>query len=209
MRSSLHSIKDTGVQPPPPVNRDQQLVALVWRAGEGDERAWEQLHTRFTPMLRGIARSYRLSPSDVDDVIQTVWLRLLDHIGRLREPAAVAGWLASTTRRECLRLLQRSVRERPSDDPALGDGADPVEPVDPERVLLATERREVLRRALATLPERQRDLMTLLATDPAIDYWTVGMTLAMPVGSIGPIRARGLARLRRHPELHCFCSSNC
>jgi RNA polymerase sigma factor (sigma-70 family) len=153
-------------------------------------------------MVRGIARSYRLSPADVDDVAQTAWLRLFNHIGRLREPAAVAGWLATTTRRECLHVLQVPMREWPTDDPELGDGSDLA---DPERELLDAERRTVLGRALATLPARHRELMTLLATQPALDYQQVSKALAMPIGSIGPTRARSLARLQRHAELRSVC----
>ena len=101
-----------------------------------------------------------------------------------------------------LRGVAGSYRLSPSDDPALGEGTAFAEP---ERALLDAERRAILRRALAVLPERQRELMTLLAADPSIDYCAVGERLAMPVGSIGPTRARGLARLREHPELQAFC----
>lgn len=178
------------------------VAELVGAARTGDDRAWERLHARFAPLLRGIARSYRLSPSDVDDVAQTTWLRLFDHIDRLREPAAVAGWLATTARRECLRVLQTPLRECPSDDPELGDRTDFA---DPESELLAAEQRVALGHALAVLPERHRELMTLLVAEPALQYHEVSAALAIPIGSIGPIRARSLVRLARHPELRPFC----
>jgi len=187
------------------VDAERALVELLRSAHAGDDRAWERLHARFTPGLRSIARSYRLSPSDVDDVVQTAWMRLIDHIGRLRDPAVVASWLATTTRRECLRLLQAPVREYPTDDPDLGDQADRGELAGPEAELLAGERQAVLGRALETLPERHRELMTMLVARPAMDYRELSTVLAMPVGSIGPIRARSLARLRHHPELRDFC----
>lgn len=196
----------TGLREHAPAGRDQALADLLHSAHQGDDRAWEQLYERFTPMLRRVARSYRLSASDIDDAVQTAWLRLFNHVGRLREPAAVAAWLVTTTRRECLRLLRAPSRVHPSDDPALGDRADRIElDDDPESVLLATERRAALDRALATLPERHRKLMTLLVDEPTMDYRTVSTTLAMPVGSIGPTRARSLVRLQRHPELLDFC----
>jgi RNA polymerase sigma factor (sigma-70 family) len=181
---------------------DGALVALLQAARGGDDRAWERLHERLDPLVRGIARSYRLSPSDVDDVAQTTWLRLLSHVDRLREPAAVAGWLVTTSRRESLRVLQVPMREWPTDDPELGDGSDIA---DPERELLESERRVVLERALATLPSRHRRLMTLIATDPAMDYQQLSAKLRMPIGSIGPTRARSLMRLRRDPELRSVC----
>jgi RNA polymerase sigma factor (sigma-70 family) len=181
---------------------EREVVELVRAARTGDDRAWERLYDRFSPMLRGIARSYRLSPSDVDDVLQNSWLRLFDHIDRIREPTAVAGWLATTTRRECLRLLQLPMRESPTADP---DSGSTSESSDPERELLAAEQRVILGRALATLPERHRKLMAMLVAQPDTDYEQLSTALAMPVGSIGPIRGRSLARLRRHPELRSFC----
>jgi RNA polymerase sigma factor (sigma-70 family) len=181
---------------------EREVVELVRAARAGDDRAWERLYDRFSPMLRGIARSYRLSPSDIDDVLQNSWLRLFDHIDRIREPTAVAGWLATTTRRECLRVLQLPMRESPTADPDSGGAS---ESADPERELLAAERRLILGRALSTLPERHRKLMTMLVAQPDTDYEQLSTALAMPVGSIGPIRGRSLARLRRHPELRSFC----
>jgi RNA polymerase sigma factor (sigma-70 family) len=182
----------------PPADDERAVVELLRRARAGDDRAWECLHDRFNPMLLGVARSYRLSANDVDDVVQTTWLRLLHHVARLREPAAVAGWLATTTRRECLRLLQLPLRESLAADPDMGCHA---EYGDPERELLAAEVRAVLARAVATLPERHRQLMSLLVAQPTMDYQEVSTTLTMPIGSIGPIRARSIARLQRHHEL--------
>jgi len=173
---------------------DETLAELLHTARTGDDRAWERLHDRFAPMLRGIARSYRLSATDVDDVLQTTWLQLFNHIDRVREPAAVAGWLATTARRECLRMLQAPMRERLSDDPDLGEGSDLA---DPEGELMSAELRIALGRALATLPERHRRLMTMLVAQPTMAYQELSTALSMPVGSIGPIRARSLARLRR------------
>jgi RNA polymerase sigma factor (sigma-70 family) len=190
-----------------PNHAERALVDLLRKARAGDDRAWERLHDRFTPMLRGVARSYRLSPTDVDDIVQTTWLRLFDNIDRLRDPAAVSGWLATTARRECLRLLQVPLREYPTDDPDLGGGH--AESADPESELLAAELKAVLERAVATLPNRHRQLMRLLVAQPTMDYQQLSTTLTMPIGSIGPIRARSLARLRRHRELQCLCASDC
>jgi RNA polymerase sigma factor (sigma-70 family) len=190
--------------PGPATHEDEELVELLQAARAGDARAWERLHERLDPLVRGIARSFRLSPSDVDDVAQTTWLRLLSHVDRVREPAAVAGWLVTTTRRECLRVLQTPMREWPTDDPELGEGSDLA---DPERELLESERRVVLARALATLPSRHRQLMTLLVTDPSMDYQQLSAKLRMPIGSIGPTRARSLVRLQRHPELRSVCQA--
>jgi RNA polymerase sigma factor (sigma-70 family) len=180
---------------------DHETVKLVHAARAGDNAAWTRLIERFDGSLRDIARSYRLAPTDIDDVMQATWLRLFKHIERLREPAGVAGWLATTTRRESLRRLQAPVREQLSDDPGL---ADRPHSEGPEDKLLAAERRAILARALATLPDRHRQLMTLLAADPALDYQQISAMLAMPTGSIGPIRARSLIRLARNPALQAL-----
>ena len=174
------------------------LAALVDAARAGDDAAWTRLVRRFEPGLRNIARSYRLCPADVDDVLQATWIRLFRSFEGVREPAALAGWLATTTRRESMRLLQSGTREVPTDDPRLGDG---VLPDEAEATVLAAERRVRLERALAALPERHRQLMLLLAGDETSDYRQVTAILGMPRGSIGPIRARCLARLAEDPDL--------
>jgi len=181
------------------------LATLVSAARSGDSLAWTQLVDRYDRMLRSVARSYRLSPQDVDDAVQATWVKLYEHIDRLRDTEAIAGWLATTVRREALRLLQRHVREHLTDDPERSatrhtDG--------PEAQLLDQERRVVLTRALSTLPDRQRKLMTLIASESAANYEQIGAALDMPVGSIGPIRARSMARLQRHPELAAFAAAS-
>ena len=177
---------------------DRDLVTLVCAARAGDHSAWSSLVRRFERHLRAIARSYRLAPSDVDDVVQATWLRLLEDIRRLREPVAVAGWLETTTRRNAMRHLYGRSREELSDDPQLGDQP---QSGGPEAELLAAERRATLARAMAALPGRHRQLMSVLLERPALDYRQVGELLSMPVGSIGPTRARSLDRLSQDPQL--------
>jgi RNA polymerase sigma factor (sigma-70 family) len=187
-----------------PRHPQRELIALVRGARAGNNVAWTQLFERFDPTLRQIARSYRLQTTDIDDVIQATWLDTLQNIERLREPAAIAGWLATTTRRKAMRLLQVRVREHLTDEPELSEGPDPD---GPETRVLASERHVVLTRAVATLPDRHRRLMILLLTQPDLDYKQISNQLAIPVGSIGPIRARSLARLQRHPELRTLHST--
>ena len=189
----LRSLPAPAPAPQPPKD-DPALVDLVCAARSGDHAAWDSLVCRFDRVLRGIARSYRLGPADIDDVVQATWLSLLEQIHDVREPAAIAGWLATATRRQAMRVLQKVARERLSDDPELGDRALTD---GPEEILLAAERREVLAAALATLPQRHRRLMTVFVAQSADDYSQVSELLSMPIGSIGPIRARSLARLSR------------
>jgi RNA polymerase sigma factor (sigma-70 family) len=177
-------------------------IAPLVRAGAGgDPVAVERLVARFDRVLRGVTRSYRLSRWDADDVIQTTWLQFMQHGRALREPEALGGWLVTTARRQSLLVLQRHVREQLTDDPT-GDTAD--DHAVPERELLAAERREALHEALAELPGRQRDLMRLLVAKPDVSYEEVSRQLAMPVGSIGPTRARSLDRLSRARRLQAL-----
>lgn len=184
--------------PASPRLANAELDALVSAARAGDHRAWSRLVAQFDRMLRSVARSYRLSPQDVDDVVQATWVKLYEHLDHLRDTSAIAGWLATTVRRQSLRVLQLGVREQLTDSPEPAGGA---RRDGPEDVLLASERRLVLTRAFATLPERQRRLMELMASEEAVNYEQIGAALDMPIGSIGPVRARSLARLERHPEL--------
>ena len=186
---------------PQSVTADRELVRLVRSAAAGDGRAFATLVARFDRPLRSIARSYRISGWDVDDVVQATWLQFLEHGDKLREPAAVGGWLATTARRYCLRMLQGNVREVLVDDPAANEtGCDGL--LDAE--VLAAERRAALDASLARLTDRQRDLMTLLLDEPELSYEEVGRRLGLPVGSIGPTRARSLSRMRRDTGLRAL-----
>jgi RNA polymerase sigma factor (sigma-70 family) len=159
-----------------------------------------QLAPRHESALRAVTRFYGLDRWDADDVIQTTWLRFIQHGHTVREPAALRAWLTTTARRECLRLLQRRVREVVAADPAREEPATCAV----EAELFAAERSAVLEDALSTLPPRPRALMTVLASEPDLSYGEVGRRIGMPVGSIGPIRARSLVRLRRHAPLRAL-----
>jgi RNA polymerase sigma factor (sigma-70 family) len=194
-------LQTTGRLRTPPPRPSSELAALVRDAVAGDEVALRRLVDRFDRVPRGVARSYRLRPWDVDDVAQATWLRFLRHGHTLREPAAVGGWLATTARRESLRVLQRQFREPLMADP---DGNAACERSGPERELIDAERRDLVRSALAELPDRPRRLMRALVTQPELSYEEVGRMLGMPIGSIGPTRARALDRLRDSTELRAL-----
>ena len=85
---------------------DQSVAALVARAAGSDESAWQELVDRYAPLVWSICVRYQLSRTDIEDIGQTVWLRLVEHLEKLREPAALPGWLATTTQRECVRVLK-------------------------------------------------------------------------------------------------------
>jgi RNA polymerase sigma factor (sigma-70 family) len=177
---------------------DVDVADLVRAAGAGDQGAWNSLVEQYSGLVWHIARGHRLSDADASDVVQTVWLRLVESLPRLREPAAVGGWLATTARNESLRLLRRSGREVVEADIDLtlvATAAD--EAYSPEAVLEAHERRDLVRRALDTLSLRCQTLLRALAYSPDFSYLDISAALDMPVGSIGPTRGRCLDRLRQ------------
>ena len=143
-------------------SQEAEIAALIRAARRGDELAWTRLHQQFDSTLRGIARSRGLSSHDVEDAVQNTWIKLHARIDGIQEPAAIAGWLATTVRRESLRLLQTHVRELPTADPMPSHASHED---GPEVRLLEGERRTALTRALTTLSDRQRRLMALIADD--------------------------------------------
>jgi RNA polymerase sigma factor (sigma-70 family) len=175
-----------------------ELTDLVRAAGEGDQEAWDSIVDRFSGLVWAIARAHRLSSADAADVSQTTWLRLVEHLGRLRDPERVGSWLAATARHECLRVIRHGGR-------FVADSELDLESLEadeePSAELLATERTSALWRAVNALPDRCRKLIRVLMADPAPSYEDVAAALDMPIGSIGPTRARCLEQLRRRPEI--------
>jgi RNA polymerase sigma factor (sigma-70 family) len=169
------------------------LSELVRRAADGDEAAWSAIVDQFSSLVWATARAHRLSRDDAADVAQTTWLRLVEHLDRIREPERLGAWLATTARNECLRVIRRGAREQPSDEADLFEA-----PADDtlDRLLVDPERDGALWRAFAALSERCKSLLRLLMADEPPSYEEVGAALGMPVGAIGPTRGRCLERLR-------------
>jgi RNA polymerase sigma factor (sigma-70 family) len=179
---------------------DPAVVALVVRAAGGDQGAWEAIVERYAPLLWSICGRYRLSYDDRNDVGQNVWMLLAEQLGKLREPAALPGWLATTTARECLRVVT-AARRSERVGAQLDDAAQFVDDTAIEEEYLMAERNEALRAAFAELPPRCQRLLTMLLSDPPHSYAEISTALDIPVGSIGPQRARCLERLRRSSAL--------
>lgn len=175
---------------------DRTATELVAWAAEGDQAAWDTLVDRYAGLVWSVARAHGLAHADAADVVQTTWLRLVENLHRLRHPERVGGWLASTARHECLRMVRRSVRERPTDFPAHHDETRPAAP-SAEAAVLDRAGRALVLDALDALSERCRTLLRILAATPPPSYADVSTALGIPVGSIGPTRSRCLDRLRR------------
>lgn len=172
--------------------QDVSTAVLVARAAHGDQPAWNGLVERYGGLVHAVARSFRLSPADVADVFQTVWLRFAEHIDRLRDPDRAGAWLATTTRHECLRLLRTSARVVVSDELELDPDAEGQQTI--EEMLEGEEERVAVREAFARLPEKCQRLLAMVI-DPDLTYQDICLQLDMPMGSIGPTRGRYLKRL--------------
>jgi RNA polymerase sigma factor (sigma-70 family) len=179
---------------------DPYVVALVTRASGGDPDAWQELVDRYASLVYTICTRYRLSSHDIEDVGQSVWLLLVEQLGKLREPAALPGWLATTTARECLRVVTATSKAE-----RLGTGLDDsvlfVDDAVIDEEILVAERNAALRAAFAELPPRCQQLLSMLISDPPHSYTEINAKTGIPVGSIGPQRARCLDRMRRSSAL--------
>jgi RNA polymerase sigma factor (sigma-70 family) len=185
---------------------DPTVIRMVAGAKNGDKGAWDDLVERYAPLVWAVCRRFRLSYDDVDDVGQSVWLSLIEHLPDLRDPAALPGWIVTTTYRECLRLVRVGRRTEPTDpDDVQSDVPDGVLPIDEE--LLVHERRQAVRSGFAQLSPRCQSLLSLLVKDPPEPYAEISRKLHMAVGSIGPNRSRCLDRLRHTPALTALIES--
>ena len=184
-----------------PVRDDPVAADLVTRARNGDKQAWDALVERYSPLIWRICRRHRLADADAQDVGQGVWLRLVDQLDKVRDPAALPGWLVTTTRRECLRVL-RATRGPLRAESALDADLLPDDHAGmAEQEVLAAERDAALREALTHLPPGCQQLIALLIEDPPVPYIEISAKLGIRVGSIGPSRGRCLDRLRRYPAI--------
>ena len=178
------------------ITNPDELARTVRAAAAGDQQAWSELVARFGAAVRSVARRHRLNHADQEEIVQKTWMRLFERIHTLRDPAAVAGWLATTARHESLRLQGARARE------ILGaELPETPESHTVDEIVIAGERAQALHRAVDRLDGRQRDLLRLQLAEPLLGYGEMGGTLGMPVGSIGPTLGRSLARLRRDSQL--------
>ncbi len=177
------------------------VTDLVTRARNGDQEAWDALVERYAPLIWSICRRSQLGRADAEDVGQVVWLNLVDHLGSLRDPAALPGWLATTARRECFRVHRAAARAS-ADGQALDVEIIPDEQsATAEHKLLLAERNAALREAFTSLPPGCQQLLALLIADPPVPYAEISARLSISVGSIGPTRSRCLGKLRRDPAI--------
>lgn len=183
----------------PALHREQpsgcdNVAELFQHARQGDGDAWEDLVRRFAGLVSAIARRCRLSEADVAEVCQTTWLRLVENLDRIEQPERLGAWLATTSRRESLRIAMRRTNVVAGD--VLLQMVD-VEATPPDAGILQEEQATALHLACEKLPPRCQRLLGLLTGSDDLSYKEISDLLSMPVGSIGPTRGRCLEHLRR------------
>lgn len=171
-------------------------VTLLESAAAGDQRAWDSIVDRYSGLVWSVARGFRLGAADAADVHQATWLRLVEQLGKIRDPHRLGGWLATTARREALALLRRANRDLPTSDLLTLEPRD-ADQSEPDEGMLRHERDRDLWRAFDQLPSNCQSLLRLLLIDPPPSYAEVSAALEVPIGSIGPTRSRCLEQLRR------------
>ncbi|HVX19524.1 MAG TPA: sigma-70 family RNA polymerase sigma factor [Acidimicrobiales bacterium] len=176
----------------------REVATLVQCAASGDPSSWSDLVDRFNQMLMAVCRSTGLQAADVADVCQTTWSRLLQNLDRIEHPERVGAWLATTARRESIRVRERAKRAVPHDEVGLTALPGTFDLVPPDTT--DDKRDRLVRQLYADLPEQARTLLSLLLFDPPLSYKELSEALDMPIGSIGPTRRRILAKLRRQLE---------
>jgi RNA polymerase sigma factor (sigma-70 family) len=168
----------------------------------GDRDRMSELVDLLTPVLWHTARGQRLDTATAEDVVQTAWIRLVEHADAIQDPQAVLGWLVTTVRREAWRLLRQSGRAVPTDEVPEESAGAPVAPsgdgstIDPALVAVLHEGQQQLWHHVTSLPQRCQALLRVIAFVDRPDYAALSEALGMPVGSIGPTRGRCLAKLR-------------
>ncbi|WP_328807589.1 RNA polymerase sigma factor [Nonomuraea antri] len=159
---------------------------LLKAAADGDRLAWDELESRFGPRMWAVARACGLNEADAADVVQGSWLRLLENMHTIRDPASVGAWLATTARREALSLIRRE----PIGPASFEVAFDP----DPASAVLEADGGRSLWQWVSGLKEPCRTLLQLVATD--LGNQQMALRLGIPLGSVGPTRARCLEKLR-------------
>lgn len=174
--------------------RHARLAGLLRAARQGDQDALGQIITELSPLLWQVARVAGLNTGDAEDVLQTVWLRLVAHLDDIHDSTALTGWLVTTAKREAWRVRAAGRRLLPADQELLNEVPDP-RPGSEEQVIV-DEQRRALWVAIGRLSKRCQDLLRIIAFAPRPDYTAVAAALGMRIGSIGPTRGRCLAKLR-------------
>ncbi|MGH3902520.1 MAG: RNA polymerase sigma factor [Pseudonocardiaceae bacterium] len=167
---------------------------LLRRIGERDPAVWDEILRRYGKFVSATVQTFGLQEADALDAMQMTWMRLAENADRVQFPERLSGWLATTARRECLRILRQAklgphltdVTSKAVSDPSAG----------PEQHAINADITRTLQKFIDELPPLQRTLIRLLFTDNPCSYGKLSRIVGIPLGGIGPTRARALQQLR-------------
>lgn len=179
----------------------RSTAELLVAAGKGTTSAWEEIIRRYGNLVAATVRSFRLQEADALDAMQTTWLRLAENVHRVQSPEHLGGWLATTARRECLRILRHQAKHTPNPMDAVAEEVVDSS-VGAEQRAIDADTARTLWNLVAELPPRRRTLIRTLFADTPHPYAQIARTTGIPPGGIGPTRARALQQLRQRLDEH-------
>ncbi|HKR52542.1 MAG TPA: sigma-70 family RNA polymerase sigma factor [Pseudonocardiaceae bacterium] len=171
------------------------VADLLLGIGDGDPAAWDEIIRRYGKLVSATVRSFRLQEADALDAEQMTWLRLSENSHRVRSPERLSGWLATTARHECLRIMRQTKPASDAMGMVLDTVADPS--AGPEQRVIDADTKQTLWKLVGELSPRRRTLLRALFSDNPRPYAEVARAAGIPSGGIGPTRARALEQLRR------------
>lgn len=194
MNAENGSSKPLGQSQPLPT--DSQLIEACLA---GDAEAWARLLRRYGSLIYSIAYRHGLGRDDAGDVFQLVSIALLDHLTDLRDATKLPGWIATIARRYAADVAARNRRQAARDMRVQPENVQQTwDEATPEELLSSLRDQMLVREAMERLPDRCRQLLTLLFSEEEdVSYAEIARRLDMPIGSIGPMRSRCLEQLRR------------
>lgn len=183
-----------------PADATSSVADVLLRVGDGDAAAWDEILRRYGKLVSTTVRSFRLQDADALDAVQMTWLRLAENAHRVQFPERLSGWLATTARRECLRILRQAKATPDLIGLVPETAADPA--VGPEQCVIDADTARTVRKLVAELSPRRRTLLRALFTDNRCLYAEVARAAGIPPGGVGPTRARALRQLRNKLNEH-------
>jgi RNA polymerase sigma factor (sigma-70 family) len=173
---------------------------LLSRISNGEPAAWNEIIRRYGRLVSTTVWSFRLQEADALDAVQMTWLRLAENAHRIRFPERLGGWLASTARRECLNILRQAKRGQNLAEVVAETVADPS--VGPDERAINAHVVQTLSKLIDELPPLRRTVIRMLFNDDPYSYDSVARIAGIPLGGIGPTRARALRQLRSKLDEH-------
>lgn len=176
--------------------QQRSVSSLVAACRRGEAEAWDEMLERYGRLIWSVALRLNLNPDEAEEVFQRTWVALVEGIHKLKQPDRLVSWIAGTARNQGLRLLDEKSRNRR--ETGLVEVAESTTSDTTVDDLAMTQETAILYQALEQLDERCRLLLRMLFwDDPSPDYQEISRSTGLAVGSIGPIRARCLTRLRK------------